>query len=213
MSFETGRRIVRSKAVWGGAIRAALAMLLFASSGCGDAVRQGSGSAYLIINSLEGASGAAPDQMSGTLNSDVITLVDGVPSVFNDVGEVVLALQSKDILIAPTPNNFITINRYRVRYFRADGRNTPGVDVPSGFDGAVTATVRGGATTIGFELVRHIAKEQAPLQALGRNTAVIISTIAEVTFYGTDQTGHEASVTGQLLVNFGNFADPGGGGD
>ena len=36
---------------------------------------------------------------------------------------------------------------------------------------------------------------------------VIISTIAEVTFFGRDQTGHEVSVTGRITVNFGNFAD------
>ena len=105
---------------------------------------------------------------------------------------------------APTTANFITINRYRVRFTRADGRNTPGVDVPYGFDGAVTATVSG-PTTIPFELVRHIAKLEAPLEALARNF-VIISTIAEITFYGNDQTGREVSVTGQMLVSFGNFA-------
>jgi len=30
-----------------------------------------------------------------------------------------------------------------------------------------------------------------------------------VTFYGHDQTGREVSVTAKILVNFGNFADPG----
>jgi hypothetical protein len=38
---------------------------------------------------------------------------------------------------------------------------------------------------------------------------VIISTIAEVTFYGHDQTGREVSVVGRLTVDFGNFGDPG----
>jgi hypothetical protein len=37
---------------------------------------------------------------------------------------------------------------------------------------------------------------------------VIISTVAEITFYGHDQTGREVSATGRLGVNFGNFADP-----
>ena len=57
------------------------------------------------------------------------------------------------------------------RFIRADGRNTPGVDVPYGFDGAFTATVSGGEPTVGFELVRHIAKEEAPLAALAFNAA------------------------------------------
>jgi len=41
---------------------------------------------------------------------------------------------------APTPVNQITVNRYRVDFKRSDGRNTPGVDVPYGFDGSATGT-------------------------------------------------------------------------
>jgi hypothetical protein len=37
---------------------------------------------------------------------------------------------------------------------------------------------------------------------------VIISTIAEVTFFGHDQSGREVSVTGQILIDFGDFGDP-----
>lgn len=209
---------VGRKAVWGGEVGrrigslAVLALTLLAAS-CGDAIRQGTGSSYLIINSLEAASGAEPNRFAGTLNSDVLTIVNGSPTIFNDLGRVRLRLAMKDaggtdLPTTPTTNNFITVNRYRVRFVRADGRNTPGVDVPYGFDGAFTATVGTGEVTAGFELVRHVAKEEAPLRALARNYAVIISTIAEVTFYGTDQTGHEVSVSGQMLVSFGDFGDP-----
>jgi hypothetical protein len=37
---------------------------------------------------------------------------------------------------------------------------------------------------------------------------IVISTIAEITFYGHDQTGRDVSVTGRINVNFANFADP-----
>jgi hypothetical protein len=81
-----------------------------------------------------------------------------------------------------------------------------GVDVPFAFDSGVTATVAG-ATTIGFTLVRIQAKQEAPLQALafggGANT---ISTIARVTFYGHDQTGREVTVTGNIEVDFADWA-------
>jgi hypothetical protein len=203
---------VNGKAVWGGEVRR-LARLLVAvglaviSASCGEVTRQGTGSSYLIVGALQGASGATPGEFGGTLHSDVLTVVDDVPTIFPDIGQVQLTLAMKDVLIQPSTNNFITINRYRVRFTRADGRNTPGVDVPYGFDGAVTATVSG-QTTIGFELVRHVAKQEAPLQAL-RFSQVIISTICEVTFYGQDQTGREVSVSGQMLVSFGNFGDPG----
>ena len=56
--------------------------------------------------------------------------------------------------------------------------------------------------------MRHIAKQESPLRALAFNFAPIIYTIAEVTFYGHDQTGREVSVSGQILVAFGDFADP-----
>ena len=36
----------------------------------------------------------------------------------------------------------------------------------------------------------------------------IISTIAEISFFGRDQVGNEVTVTGQMLIQFGNFGDP-----
>ena len=106
---------------------------------------------------------------------------------------------------SPSSNNEVTINRYRVVYRRADGRNTPGVDVPYGFDGGVTGTVGAGASLgLGFELVRHIAKEESPLVQLA-NSRTTISTIADITFYGRDQVGNDISVTGSITVDFGDF--------
>ena len=209
---------VSQKAVWGGKVAKlagpiALLALTMLSASCGDLTREGTASSYLVINALEAASGAQPSAFGATLQSDVLTIVDGQPTIFSDAGRVRLMLAMKDAgsvdsPTTPTVNNFITITRYRVRYTRADGRNTPGVDVPYGFDGAFTGTVGAGEFTAGFELVRHIAKEESPLRALARNRAVIISTIAEITFYGHDQTGRDVSVTGQLLVSFGDFGDP-----
>ena len=37
---------------------------------------------------------------------------------------------------------------------------------------------------------------------------VVISTIADVTFFGRDQTGREVSVVGSISVNFADWADP-----
>ena len=93
-----------------------------------------------------------------------------------------------------------------MRFIRADGRTVQGVDVPYAFDGGLTVTVGADEATAAFTLVRHIAKREAPLAALAVN-GVILSTIAEVTFYGRDQTGRAVSATGRLSVDFGNFAD------
>jgi hypothetical protein len=209
---------VSRKAVWGGEVGHPVLRLLAVlglaalTASCGDVSRQGTGSSYLIIQQLEAASGAEPGTFGANLLSDVITVVDDIPTVFNDVGRVRFTLAMKDpggadLPSSPTPLNFITINRYHIRYFRTDGRNTPGVDVPSAFDGAVTGTVGASDLQIGFEVVRHVAKQQAPLRALQAN-GVIISTIAEITFFGRDQAGRDVSVTGQMMIEFGNFGDP-----
>ena len=36
----------------------------------------------------------------------------------------------------------------------------------------------------------------------------IISTIADVTFFGKDQTGRDVTVTGSMSINFADWADP-----
>ena len=179
---------------------------------CGSVVRDGRSSVYLVVDSLVAKRAGSSDPEGGTLLSDVVTK----GSTFNDVATVTLRMSPKDIgptgTTQPSLNNEVTINRYRVVYRRADGRNTPGVDVPYGFDGAATGTIPvGGTLKLGFELVRHIAKEESPLIQLrfaNGNTPPVISTITDVTFYGRDQVGNELNVTGSMLINFGDFADP-----
>lgn len=213
MTPETRSTVHHSKAVWGSrALALALLTGSALSASCGQVARQGTGNSFLIVNRLEGASGADPTAFSGNLLSDVITIVDDRPTIFNDLGRASFRLGLKDPGAATSPNSpsqydFITIDRYRVRFTRADGRNTPGVDVPYGFDGALTLTVSQGDHIIGFEIVRHIMKQEAPLASLAVNAATI-ATIAEVTFYGRDLAGREVSASGRLLINFGNFADP-----
>lgn len=179
-------------------------------AGCTQVQLSGDSPAYLIISSLEGASGANDTAFNNTLSSDVVT--NG--AILEDPGRVSFVLALKDPGGAESPTqpstaNFITINRYRVRYVRTDGRNTPGVDVPYPFDGAITLTVDGGGASGTLVLVRVQAKREPPLLAL-RNLggAVALSTLAEVTFYGRDQAGHGVSVTGHISVNFADWADP-----
>jgi hypothetical protein len=200
------------KVVWSARVRlGAVVLIALAAASCGDMVRQGEGSSYLIVDSLTGANGADPGSFSNTVQSDVVTVVDGSPTIFEDPGRVALRLAMKDAgsaaPTAPSSNNHITVNRYRVRYIRADGRNIEGVDVPYGFDGAVTGTISD-STTLTFALVRVQAKREAPLAALAANGNVI-TTIAEITFYGRDQTGRDTSVTGQVSITFANWGDPG----
>ncbi|MGH9310403.1 MAG: hypothetical protein ACRD1U_13585 [Vicinamibacterales bacterium] len=192
--------------------RIGILALTLAAASCGSTVREGTGTSFLIIRGLEAASGATPDEFSGTLNSDVITIVDDVPTIFNDVAVVTFGLGVKDpgsatSPNAPTQNQSITVDRYSVRYIRADGRNTPGVDVPYGFDGSFTVTVGEQDVEGAFQLVRHLAKQEAPLATLA-TSPVVIATIAEITFYGRDLTGHEVTAVGRISIDFGNFGDP-----
>jgi hypothetical protein len=79
--------------------------------------------------------------------------------------------------------------------------------VPYAFDGGVTGTITvGSPVTLTFELVKNIAKQEAPLIQL-ESSSTIITTIAEITFYGQDQVGNQLSVTGTITVDFGNFGD------
>ena len=184
-----------------------------ASISCGEMARQGTASSYLIITELQAASGAEPDQFGGDFSSDVVTVdkETGQGTIFADPARVTFALALKDPGSAdnptsPTSNNFITVDRYRVRYIRADGRNVPGVDVPYAFDGAFTVTVSDTASA-SFTVVRSQAKLEPPLRTL-RDNLVVLSAIAEITFYGRDQTGREVSVTGNISVHFANHGDP-----
>lgn len=209
MSEGTSMDRVHPKAVWGAAVRIACAALLAgASASCGQLTRQGQASSYLILTSLEGASGATPGTFSTVVLSDVVTVVNGVTTFFNDLGQATVQLALKDptaVPNTPSTNNFITITQYHVQYARTDGRNTPGVDVPYAFDGAMTTTVSG-STTLGFTLVRNDAKLEPPLLAL-RSNNIPLTTIATVTFYGHDQTGREVSVSGNIEITFANFGD------
>jgi len=196
-----------------------LAVLAVAGTSCGS-VAQGHGPSFLVIDSLQGIRGnTTPGQPSTTLTSDVITNVvtpapcsaeAPCPTIFGDSGEATMRIVMKDagaaVPSSPSAINHITLERYRVEYVRADGRNTQGVDVPYNFDGALRVTISDAPTTFGFQLVRNQAKDEAPLIFL-RSNGAIVTTIAKITFFGRDQNGNEISIVGELTINFGNFGD------
>ena len=198
-----------------------LAAIGLVTASCGDVARSGRAPVFLVLESLSASPGGGSATASSFLQSDVQRLVTSpapctvaqpCPTIFSDSGTASFHLSLKDLGSAaapatPSANNDVTLSRYHVSYRRSDGRNTPGVDVPYGFDGAVTVTVPSTTSaSVGFELVRHAAKLEAPLAQLVSNPT-IITTIAEVTFYGQDLVGNEIQATGSIQVDFGNFAD------
>ena len=196
-----------------GTLLLALGASLTGSASC--TMREGTGNSYLIIDRMQGVEGQGGEE-SSSLRSDVVAIVERsiggqqvpVETVFEDSGVATIRVVLKDPAGVISPSNFVTINRYRVVYTRADGRNTPGVDVPFPFDGTTTVTITEGSTDVPFTLVRLQAKLESPLLGL-RNLrgAGAISTIAQVTFFGQDQTGRAVSVTGTITVAFADWAD------
>ena len=191
-------------------VGAAACVISLASCG-GEMLRTGRSPVYLVVESIEaGAQGGTP---AAFLISDV-RADDG--SVWNDNVSLTLRSLEKNPDATAAPVNTITLTRYRVDFRRTDGRNTPGVDVPYGFDGGLSASVApNSSATVSFEVVRHQAKLEPPLKniaafsAAGRSLSGLgfLSTIAEITVYGRDQNGNEVSVAARLDVHFGDFAD------
>jgi hypothetical protein len=135
--------------------------------------------------------------------------VSDTGSIVQDGGTASIQAALKDPAgSAPTDVNSITLTQYHVEYTRTDGHNVQGVDVPYAFDEGLTATIPAGGTTgVAFTLVRIQAKLEAPLLALsGHRGQQAISTIAKITFYGHDQNGRDVSVSGNIEVDFADWA-------
>lgn len=205
-------RVIRAAAV-----AAVCAVTSLTGAGCAATGRPGEASGWVMVESIQAASGAEPTRFGGTLPSDVQTYVNAtvngvqmrVPTVFEDAAQVTFRLAMKNPAVATSPANFVTFKRYRVVFRRTDGRKAEGVDVPYAFEGALTVTVGDEPVRATFTLVRIQAKHEAPLLALiGRGGAIAISTLADVTFYGTDQAGRDVVATAAISVNFADWGDP-----
>jgi len=172
---------------------------------CTSVQKNFAGPSYLIVESIQAAAGVDPTKFGGSLGSDVLT-----KNVrYEDPGQVVLRLAMVDPSnpTGPTTTNFITVNRYRVRYFRTDGKNVPGVDVPGEFEGTPSITIGLATGTLPITLVRAAAKGVSPLSDLVGTSGHIL-TSAEVTIFGMDQAGHEVQVVATISVDFADWKDP-----
>jgi len=123
-------RLTRYLAQTGQASMMRAATLLFVAgtaglvSGCSETVRTGQASSYLVLQRLEGASGAeSGSPFQSVLRSDVQTK----GSIFEDNGRVALSIAMKDVTnpTGPSANNVITLNRYRVEYRRTVPERAP----------------------------------------------------------------------------------------
>jgi hypothetical protein len=176
---------------------AAVACLAVSASCGSELLRTGRAPVYLVILDMAGTNGSI-------VRSDVL---DPAGIAVDDIATANISSEAKNQDAATSPINAVTLTRYRVTFRRTDGRNTPGVDVPYGFDGGLSVTIpAGGSSPVPFQIVRQQSKLEPPLRNLiGGGGLIVISTIAEVTFYGRDQNGNEVVVTGNMDVQFGDF--------
>jgi hypothetical protein len=155
--------------------------------------------------------------------------INGGASILSDVGTsgpteaaVTIAVRPKNPLNSNVPQvaEAVFLEQYRVRYFRTDGRDVEGVDVPYSFSAAMATVVdigvdSGANVTLFIPLVRAQAKQEPPLRNLqtllngnttiGSNGGVItprVTMIAELTVFGRTVAREQVSDTRRATVDF-----------
>jgi len=176
-----------------------------------------------------GAGGCVPDYVRQN-DSPVlfrIAAINGGLALTSDVGT--LATDQVAVTLAVRPKNprntnvpqiaeAVFVEQYRVRFFRTDGRDVEGVDVPFSFSGGLTIAVDAGTgagqnVTVSIPLIRAQAKQEAPLRNLrtlfnttvgpnGGNLTPRVTMTAEITIFGRTVAGETVSDTGRVTVDF-----------
>jgi hypothetical protein len=179
------------------------------NTGCNALENKSTSASMLQIVSLTG-NDLKGEEGSTTVFSDVET--NG--SIINDNGVAEVRAYPLDPLLNSediTPYMEVMVDQIDVEFKRTDGRNVEGVDVPYRFTQPMSMVVPfSAAIKIPFILIRHVAKEQAPLLALREvpSQGHVLQLVAIVTIYGKDLGGHRvAPVSGPLSVWCSNFAD------
>lgn len=177
--------------------------------GCNKASDDNSTASLLTLTQI---TAKGPDGNVGTvLASDVVTIVGDQVTFIEDQGSVTV----RNIPINPdqgsaTPWQDVRFTRVRLNYTRAEGRNTPGVDVPMPFEMALNVTVQiNSVVEFPILLVLARAKQVRPLVelwdgAIGENQ--ILAT-ANIELFGADLSGHPVYLNGTIAVHFANWAD------
>jgi hypothetical protein len=149
------------------------------------------------------------------------TVVSDVSTAAPDTVAVTVAVRPKNPLNSNVPQiaEAVIIEQYRVRFFRTDGRDVEGVDVPFSFTGGITTAVDIGIgadanVTLNIPLVRVQAKQEAPLrnlrslvavggqQTTGGVTVPRVTMTAEITIFGRTIAGEAVSDTGRVTIDF-----------
>lgn len=180
-------------------------LLALALGGCtAGYVQNSEADVALYINAINGGQ---------VLDSDVRTGTSG-NTVTADRVTVSLANRSKNPNVTELQvARAIDVERYTVRYFRSDGRNAEGVDVPFQISGFVRSALDIGANEdVEVEVVRAQAKLDPPLTnlkgvvngALG-GSSLLLTCFAEITIYGHTTSGKAVSASSSMQIDFADF--------
>lgn len=190
-----------------------LVALLLILPGCNKVENSTTSASRLIVNSITGKD-LEGDEGSSTIFSDVVVINDdGSFTYFNDNGVANLSVQ----LIDPTKSSEnttyyydIVVEQIDVEYFRSDGLNVQGQDVPYSFSQKVHVIVEvGGFFELPFVLVPHNAKMESPLvDLIYGGQEKVLKLEAKVTFHGKDLGGHRVDpAVGYVSVWCANYGD------
>jgi hypothetical protein len=185
-------------------ITVVLGVIFFLSS-CNPIEDDSKSSTLLTIENIKGQD--AQGMEADYLQSDV----SKGGTIYADVAVATLRASTLDPvpLLGTSQFNDIILDRYTVTYSRTDGKNTAGVDVPLAFEGSLSALVRAGsAVSVGFIVVREVAKLEPPLIALADGRAEgVLTCVAKIDFYGHDMINNKVKATGYLTIYFANYVD------
>ena len=178
-------------------------------SGCGISTDLATSNKSLVLLELVAIETDAGDPKGEVADNFLLSDVDTDGSAFNDnaIAELV-AITKNPNLTSPGDLQNVVMERYSVRFYRSDGRNTEGVDVPYTFQGALGTRLiaGGGSEKVAFILIRHQAKREPPLsQLVGNGGARILTCFAEITFYGRTLKGDVVTTQATVSVSFADF--------
>jgi hypothetical protein len=170
----------------------------------------------LIMRIAEVELQSGSGESGSILNSDV-------SDTFNDDATLTVELLRKNPRAPSVPVEDVVLESYQVRFFRTDGQNREGVDVPFRFTGPLHTRIHAPATTaestanVVVSVVRHQAKQEPPLLNMvtingdnGRGLfggQVIVTMVAEITIFGRTTNDRTLTATTQAQVQFADFED------
>jgi hypothetical protein len=179
-----------------------------------------------IIMEVAAIAGVRGGSQGGGTEASI--LYSDVSAWINDDAVVTVNVYRKNPTVESTSAlEHVRLESYQVRYFRSDGRNVEGLDVPHRITGALDAQRFHTPTATNeieldtdINVVRHTAKREPPLINLIDSDLAprtrgpfltgegIIATVAEITIYARQvTTGEPLTASGRFQVVFSDFVD------